>query len=118
MLRVPREALRSDSSPPGESSDHVRARVIEARARQCQRRGVMNAAMRNRDVDATFKLTAQDHALLDQAMAKFRLSARAYHRILKVARTIADLGDSDPIRTPHLSEAISYRTLDRLLNNE
>jgi magnesium chelatase family protein len=54
-------------------------------------------------------------ALLDQLMARFRLSGRAYHRVLKVARTIADLEGSDAITTPHLSEAISYRTLDRLL---
>jgi magnesium chelatase family protein len=63
-------------------------------------------------------LAAQDHALLDQAKTKSGLSARAYHRILKVICTIADLDGADTIRTPHLSEAISYRTLDQLLTNE
>jgi magnesium chelatase family protein len=113
--RVPREVLRADTGPVPETSAQVRARVIAARERQHERCGLINAALRNRDVEATCKLAAQDQALLDQAMTRFKLSARAYHRILKVARTIADLEGSDAIRTAHLSEAISYRTLDRLL---
>ncbi|MGH8501194.1 MAG: YifB family Mg chelatase-like AAA ATPase [Gammaproteobacteria bacterium] len=115
--RVPREALRADDGAPAESSEAVRARVVLARQRQHRRRGMSNAVMRNRDVEASCKLEAADHALLDQAMARFKLSARAYHRILKVARTIADLEGAAAIRTAHLSEAISYRTLDRLLAN-
>ena len=73
-----------------------------------------NAVMRNRDLAATCKLTAEDYALLDQAMTRFKLSTRAYHSILKVVRTIADLEGSEMIRASHLSEAVSYRTLDRL----
>ncbi|MGI8739844.1 MAG: YifB family Mg chelatase-like AAA ATPase [Gammaproteobacteria bacterium] len=115
--RVPREALRADGGLPAESSAAVRARVVQARSRQYERRGMSNALLRNRDVESTCGLEAADHSLLDQAMNRFKLSARAYHRILKVARTIADLEGTDNIRTPHLSEAISYRTLDRLLAN-
>jgi magnesium chelatase family protein len=58
-------------------------------------------------------LSEQGHQLLEQAMDKFGLSHRAYHRILKVARTIADLADSESISVAHLSEAIGYRKLDR-----
>jgi magnesium chelatase family protein len=114
---VPREVLRTDDNPTAETSAQVRSRVIEARRRQYERLGMTNALMRNRDVEATCKLGPHDHTLLDLAMTRFKLSARAYHRILKVARTIADLEGSDAIHTPHLSEAISYRTLDRLLAN-
>jgi len=56
----------------------------------------------------------KDQKLLNAAMERFKLSARAYHRILKVARTIADLAESEQIRTAHLTEALSYRALDRL----
>jgi hypothetical protein len=70
--------------------------------------------MHNCDVAATCKLTAEDYASLDQAMTRFKLSTRAYHSILKVVRTIADLEGSEMIRASHLSEAVSYRTLDRL----
>ena len=55
--------------------------------------------------------------LLDKAMDRLKLSARAYHRILKLARTIADISNSEHIETPHLTEAISYRSLDRFINN-
>jgi len=113
--RVPREALRTGGGPAAESSEAVRARVVHARSRQYKRCGMSNALLRNRDVESTCGLQTADHALLDQAMTRFKLSARAYHRILKVSRTIADLEGTDTIRTPHLSEAISYRTLDRLL---
>jgi magnesium chelatase family protein len=58
-------------------------------------------------------LRQQEKLILDSAMKKLNLSARAYHRILKLARTIADIEDSNNIETAHLSEAISYRGLDR-----
>ena len=59
-------------------------------------------------------LQEKDQRLLTTAMERFKLSARAYHRILKVARTIADLANSNAIQTAHLTEALSYRALDRL----
>ncbi|APZ41955.1 YifB family Mg chelatase-like AAA ATPase [Acidihalobacter ferrooxydans] len=110
--QLPREALRADA-PRGESSTVVRARVAAARGRQLERQGRANALLTARDVDRHCALADPDRALLEQAMQRFRLSARAYHRILKVARSIADLQDSTRIEAPHLAEALGYRAMDR-----
>jgi magnesium chelatase family protein len=110
--RVKHEDLQNLKS--GETSREVRQRVESARARQQQRQGKINNALSGREVDAHCQLTDKDQKLLNAAMERFKLSARAYHRILKVARTIADLAGSDTIRTAHLTEALSYRALDRL----
>ncbi|UCE89854.1 MAG: ATP-binding protein, partial [Pseudomonadota bacterium] len=74
-----------------------------------------NSRLDNRQVDAFCKLDREQIRLLEDAIERLGLSARAYHRILKVARTIADLADSDRIETAHVAEAISYRQLDRPL---
>ncbi len=113
VLKVPKEALRAPLDKPQESSDAIRLRVSKARDAQLMRQGNTNAAMNNREVETHCRIASCEVELLDQAMARFKLSARAYHRILKVARTIADLAQSENIKAPHLSEAISYRTLDR-----
>lgn len=102
----------------GESSAVVRERVIAARERQLARftgrRGVYsNAQMGNKDIDACCPLSNDVLKLLERAMEVQGFSARAYHRILKVARTIADLAASEAITTEHISEAIHYRSLDR-----
>jgi magnesium chelatase family protein len=110
--RVPPEALREEA-PEGEASERVRGRVVAARARQLARAGVPNALLDQPATNATCRLAPDDRALLERAMTTFDLSARSLHRILRVARTIADLDDSDAIATPHLAEAIGYRTLDR-----
>ena len=108
------------STSPGEASVHIRERVVAARQRQRKRfasspRTTSNARMGSRELKAHCAL--DDHAmdLLKFAMSDLKLSARAYDRILKVARTIADLGDSPRITADHLSEAIQYRSLDRQL---
>lgn len=110
--RVRHEDLQS--LKPGESSADVRQRVESARSRQHGRQGKINNALNGREIDQHCILTEKDQNLLTNAMERFKLSARAYHRILKVARTIADLAESDMIRTTHLTEALSYRALDRL----
>ncbi|HOB61029.1 MAG TPA: YifB family Mg chelatase-like AAA ATPase [Candidatus Competibacteraceae bacterium] len=113
-IEVPRLAhrlLRGDT--PEETSATVRDRVCAARERQLQRAGKPNSLLNTREIERDCRLSEADHRLLEQALARLGLSARAYHRILKVARTIADLAASADIRTPHLTEAISYRALDR-----
>jgi magnesium chelatase family protein len=115
-IEVPRLAhrvLRGET--PEESSATVRARVCAARDRQLQRAGKSNSALNTRQIERYCALGEADHRLLEQALERLGLSPRAYHRILKVARTIADLAGSADIRTPHLTEAISYRALDRTL---
>ena len=97
----------------GESSDRVRQRVESAHQRQLQRCGKANSRMDNRETERFCRLNDRDEKLLGQAIDKMGLSARAYHRILRVARTIADLDRSERIQTPHISEAISYRRIDR-----
>jgi len=109
------EELRS--AQPGEDSATVRARVEVARAIQRrrfgERSGGCNAAMRPAELREHAALERAQGDLLQQAMERLGLSARAYDRVLKVARTIADLAGADRIATAHLLEAIHYRSLDR-----
>ncbi|HKO05944.1 MAG TPA: ATP-binding protein, partial [Candidatus Acidoferrales bacterium] len=102
----------------GEGSADVRARVMEARQRQAARftgekNLYSNAQMPPKLIRKFAAISAESEKLLESAMARLGLSARAHDRILKVARTIADLSGSDAIESKHLSEAIQYRTLDR-----
>jgi magnesium chelatase family protein len=113
QIEVPRVPLAElgSTGQAGESSANVRERVLAARQLQMQRAGKANAALKHREVQRDCALSARDHALLERALDKLGLSARAYHRILRVARTIADLAACAQIETPHLSEAIQYRRL-------
>ncbi len=104
----------------GESSAAMRDRVIAARQRQAvrfktSRKTRANAAMSHAQIKEHCRLDSEGQELLRTAMQELHLSARAYDRILKVSRTIADLADSPAIRPPHVLEAIQYRTLDRTL---
>ena len=111
---VLRGAKQSDTQQTHYStSQQVRARVEATRDLQIKRAGRANAQLVNSQIDEFCELEEKDSLLLEQATTKLGLSARAYHRILKVARTIADLSASERIQTAHLSEAISYRRLDR-----
>lgn len=105
------------SKRPAESSAAIRDRVSRARERQAARfegrRIYANAQMKPRDVRSFCPIPAEAEKLLEMAVTKLGFSARAYDRVLKVARTIADLEGSDGIATPHVSEAIQYRMLDR-----
>lgn len=127
-LHVEAPALTFDelrSAKKGESSAVMRNRVMEARGRQGHRFGgnkengtrltACNARMSHKQIRDYCSINREQGDLLQQAMEELKLSARAYDRILKVARTIADLADSDGIETQHLLEAIQYRSLDRRL---
>lgn len=116
IMPVPFAELQS--MQPGESSASIRERVIYAREIQSRRYadtpGVhCNAQMTPRLIARWACPTAEAMAILEQAMTRFDMSARAYDRILKVARTIADLDGATEIAAPHIREAISYRNLDR-----
>jgi len=100
----------------GETSETIKGRVDGARGIQKRRfRGaaVCNAGMSNRQIKRWCPLDEESRRLIEMAVDRLGLSARAYTRILKVARTIADLEGEEEIRHPHISEAIQYRTLDR-----
>ncbi len=96
-----------------ESSDTVRRRVLSAWDIQLTRCGKNNSDLTSRETETYCSLAAAESRLLDQALQRLGLSARAYHRILRLARTIADLAGSQSIEVEHLTEAISYRSLDR-----
>ncbi len=105
---------------PGERSAEIRERVQRAREVQLKRfedseHLFCNADMQPKDIRKYCKVDSQGEELLKTAITKFGLSARAYHRILKVARTIADLEGNEQIKPAHISEAIQYRSLDRNL---
>jgi magnesium chelatase family protein len=104
----------------GESSEAIRHRVVGARDRQAKRfmkrTGLFaNADMQSKEIREFCSIDSGGEGPLKMAMTKLGLSARAYDSILKVARTIADLGASEEIRPEHLGEAIQYRSLDRNL---
>ena len=107
----------SNESAPVESSEEIRARVIAARERQLARlagEGIFsNAQLTPRHLRRFCRLDAESERLLESAMTRLGLSARAYDRILKVSRTIADLDAADEIRPAHVAEAVGYRSLDR-----
>jgi magnesium chelatase family protein len=104
-------------APPSESSAEMRVRVIEARRRQRERlRGeglFANAQMSPRLIRRHCRLDAEGERVLESALKRLGLSARAYDRILKVSRTIADLEGVEELRTKHVAEAVGYRSLDR-----
>jgi len=105
------------SSETGDSSADILKRVIKARAIQEERFQRMkihtNADMNSRQIKKFCVLDEDSEDLLERAMERFGLSARAHSRILKIARTIADLEESEDIRSSHVGEAIQHRTLDR-----
>ena len=112
--RVPLEVLRKGSELGEESSTTIRQRVIAARNIAFGRQDKPNSELSAKEIKIHCALSEAGHQLLEQALEKFGLSHRAYHRILKLARTIADLADASSIDIPHLGEAISYRKLDRI----
>jgi len=109
--RLPARELRGTSR--SEPSALVAARVQAARARQYERQGKANAALTAAEISAPGRIEPDATTLLERAAEKLGLSARAYHRILRVALSIADLASDDRLRSAYVAEAITWRQLDR-----
>ena len=108
---VPKEHLRQDAPLDGESTAVVRARVAQARAIQMARAGMPNARLGAAALGRDARLGVAENALLEQAMDRLKLSARGRDKVLRLARTIADLAGVEMIRVEHLAEAMGYREL-------
>lgn len=117
-IEVPRidKLMLNNSAAKGETSEQIRQRVNNAYHQQKKRGPNFNAELSVKEVESFCPLQQKEKILLDMAMDRLKLSARAYHRILKLARTIADIEDSMNIEKSHLTEAISYRSLNRFIN--
>jgi magnesium chelatase family protein len=113
--RVPTEVL-TVAAKTAEASAVVAARVLRARERQVVRQGTLNARLDNKAVERFCATTREAIVLLNRAAETLGLSARAFHRVLKVARTIADLAQTDAIDVRHIGEALSLRVLDRKMS--
>ncbi|MGC7561140.1 YifB family Mg chelatase-like AAA ATPase [Pasteurella sp. PK-2025] len=111
---LPQGALQNQTDR-GESSAQVREKVLKVREIQLARAGKINAYLTSKEIERDCKICDSDAIFLEKALAKLGLSVRAYHRILKVARTIADLNGESQINQSHLAEALGYRAMDRLL---
>ncbi|WP_371375575.1 YifB family Mg chelatase-like AAA ATPase [Thalassotalea aquiviva] len=114
VARLPKGEWQQ-SPENNESSIQIQQRVIECRHRQIQRQGKPNAHLSSRELKQHCQLNEKDTTFLDNAVEKLGLSTRAHHKILKIARTIADLEQCKDIKQHHLSEALSYRAMDRLI---
>jgi len=111
-LTVPLSALPArelSASAGGEATPEIRARVVSARERQMTRGGRLNARLHGRELRARARLDADARRVLDAALVRLTLTARGHDRVLRVARTIADLGQCDTIGAPHLGEALQFR---------
>ena len=114
MTAVAVEHLLDDTPPPTETSAAVAARVAVARALQTERQGKLNSRLTPAEIGVFCRLERDSRALIGTAIARLGLSARAYHRVLKVARTCADMAAAKNIRRVDVSEAVKLRVLDRV----
>lgn len=105
----------SQGGDRGESTSVIKERVLRARETMLVKRGKANALLGTREIETYCPLRKEDAEFLETALHRLGLSVRAYHRIIKVARTIADLSNKEAIERVHLAEALGYRAMDRLL---
>lgn len=106
---VPPHDLMSDKSEEGESSLSIVQRVQKARQKQCERQGKLNCMLTTTELQTMWDTTPAIHKLLEQAAQQWQLSARGYHRLLRVSRSIADLYDAESIAPEHVHEALTFR---------
>lgn len=116
VAMLPTHFLATKLADLGEQSIVVKNRVQRAREVQLARQGKCNHALTVNELDAFCALTPESQSLMHEVMDRFHLSARSYHRILRVARTIADLAQQEVVLTEFLQEALTYRHLDRSKN--
>lgn len=110
---LPLKAGELHSAPAGEASATIAARVAQIRQRQLARQGKANAQLNPGELEAVCQLGKGEKSLLTGAMEKLGLSPRAYHRVLRVARTLADMVEEEKVSSRQIAEALSYRHLDR-----
>jgi magnesium chelatase family protein len=116
VARLPKGSWSKDNSS-NEDSATIRKRVQQCRHNQFTRQNKANARLSSSEIKIHCHLTTSDHEFLELAVEKLGLSTRAHHKILKIARTIADMESKPSIEHSHLIEALSYRAMDRLLRH-
>ncbi|MEA3404927.1 MAG: YifB family Mg chelatase-like AAA ATPase [Pseudomonadota bacterium] len=111
------DSLQKTRDPLAENSETVRARVVQIRNRQMSRQGCLNSELSPSQIAELIQLDEISQALLKNAVDKMGISARSYHRILRIARTLADMENSPSVESSHIAEALGYRSLDRKFGN-
>lgn len=115
-LQVPAVEVDQLTAAPdvnAESSAQVRERVSEVRQKQMARQGCLNSALSVAQLDEFVPLTIESQTFLKQGITRLGLSARSYHKILRIARTLADMANQSHVTSQHLAEALAYRSLER-----
>lgn len=116
VARLPRGTWAGDTNM-NETSDIVQQRVQACRVRQLDRQNKANAYLGTKELKSYCQISFEDNEFLELAVEKLGLSTRAHHKILKIARTLADMSECENILHEHLIEALSYRAMDRLLRH-
>lgn len=116
VTRLPK-GMWANSTEKGESSEVIQQRVCQCHHQQILRQGKANAHLSSTELRSVCQLSADDNEFLELAIEKLNLSTRAHHKILKIARTLADMERLENIERKHLTEALSYRAMDRILRH-
>ena len=115
-MQVTVQALTHDelikpNATSARSSEHIRQKVLETRERQFNRQGCVNAHLSAKNCESVCALGNKEQVFLSKVLIQLKLSARAFHRLLKVARTIADIQHTEQVSLPHLQQALSFKQM-------